>query len=486
MDPFKSNIDHLTPELMQRYLDGDLSKEERHEVEKLMAESDFDSDAMEGFQNNAVDLENDLLLLNQSLIQRIRKEKVLFPLWFKIAASVLVIAVSIALVINYDFNFSEIQNEISSVETDEASVNPSEDKDALDLVNQDSLMALREEVVLSEPKPKKDIEPDNVVQVDDSENQEDQSSLETIAQTEADDHEFVESTDATEEIAETLAGKVSGVIADKNPIVEDKISSGEKFTETEETEDEATTAPINLKKADRAQPSTIQETLEKAKRSGLESRSAMAQSRTNKKIKGQVTSIEDDEPLPGVNIILKGTTIGTVTDIDGNYSLDLQGGSENTLVASFIGLSAQEVEVGDRSQVDIQLSPDVVQLSEVVVTGYAIETKKQNLGYAIQSVDDSDIRKNLIAARPQLNKSEYQEYLQNNVRIPIDSISSRVVVKFDVLPDGSLTNFIINKAPGPAYREEAIRLIKEGPQWLPATENDSAVTDQVKVRVRFK
>ena len=77
-----------------------------------------------------------------------------------------------------------------------------------------------------------------------------------------------------------------------------------------------------------------------------------AQQRT---ISGKVTSVEDGSALPGVNVVLKGSTAGTVTDIDGNYSLSVptEGG---TLVFSFIGLASEEVEIGSRSVVDIQMT----------------------------------------------------------------------------------------------------------------------------------
>ncbi|MGD1959468.1 MAG: hypothetical protein ACFB2Y_11465, partial [Fulvivirga sp.] len=79
MDPFKSNIDHLTPELMEKYLNGTLSKEDRYEVEKLMMDSNFESEAFEGYAGTYVDLEKDLAQLNQHLSDRIQQEKRLFP-----------------------------------------------------------------------------------------------------------------------------------------------------------------------------------------------------------------------------------------------------------------------------------------------------------------------------------------------------------------------------------------------------------------------
>ncbi|MEO1098549.1 MAG: carboxypeptidase-like regulatory domain-containing protein [Bacteroidota bacterium] len=112
-----------------------------------------------------------------------------------------------------------------------------------------------------------------------------------------------------------------------------------------------------------------------------------AQERT---ISGKVSSIEDGSALPGVNVVLKGTSTGTVTDIDGNYNLSVpsEGG---TLIFSFIGLATEEIEIGARSVIDLQMSPDVEQLSEVVITAVGIETNKRALGYSVQNVDAEEI-----------------------------------------------------------------------------------------------
>jgi len=112
-------------------------------------------------------------------------------------------------------------------------------------------------------------------------------------------------------------------------------------------------------------------------------------------VSGKVTAAEDGSPLPGVNVVLKGTTNGTVTDADGNFKLTVptSGGS---LVFTFIGLSTQEVAIGERTVVDISLNLDVQQLSEVVVTGQGALREKKALGYAISSVGSDQI-----AARPQ-------------------------------------------------------------------------------------
>lgn len=115
---------------------------------------------------------------------------------------------------------------------------------------------------------------------------------------------------------------------------------------------------------------------------------AQAQERT---VSGRVTSAEDALPLPGVNVIVKGTSNGTVTDSDGQYTLTTSG-SDVTLVFSFIGFVSQEILVGDRTMVDLQLASDVTQLGEVVVTAAGIEREKKSLGYRMENVSGSKLQ----------------------------------------------------------------------------------------------
>ena len=107
-------------------------------------------------------------------------------------------------------------------------------------------------------------------------------------------------------------------------------------------------------------------------------------------ITGKVSSSDDGSALPGVNVVIKGTTNGTVTDADGKYSLSIPS-SGGSLVFSFIGLKTSEIEVGDRTVVDIQLGLDVTQLSEIVVTAQGIEREQKSLGFAQTTISSASL-----------------------------------------------------------------------------------------------
>ncbi|MBL3654794.1 SusC/RagA family TonB-linked outer membrane protein [Fulvivirga sediminis] len=113
-----------------------------------------------------------------------------------------------------------------------------------------------------------------------------------------------------------------------------------------------------------------------------------AQERT---VSGKVTSAADGSGLPGVNVIVKGTSNGTVTDIEGAYTLSVP--ENSTLVFSFVGLKTQEIAVSGRSKVDVQMANDVQQLTEVVVTAMNVSRDKASLGYSQQTLDSDAVSK---------------------------------------------------------------------------------------------
>ncbi len=116
----------------------------------------------------------------------------------------------------------------------------------------------------------------------------------------------------------------------------------------------------------------------------LVSSAAWSQSKT---VTGKVTSADDDSAIPGVNILEKGTSNGTVTDAEGNYSIAV--GTNSTLVFSFVGYASTEVVVGNQSTVNVTLNLDVTSLSEIVVTGYGTQEKKE-LTSSVTSIKSKD------------------------------------------------------------------------------------------------
>ncbi len=114
---------------------------------------------------------------------------------------------------------------------------------------------------------------------------------------------------------------------------------------------------------------------------------ASAQERT---VNGTVASSEDNSSVPGVNVVVKGTTIGTITDLDGKFSIAVPN-DESIVVFSYIGMVTQEIVIGTRSSLEVLLHPDVQQLNEIVVVAMGLEKEKRSLNYATQNVDSKVI-----------------------------------------------------------------------------------------------
>ena len=102
------------------------------------------------------------------------------------------------------------------------------------------------------------------------------------------------------------------------------------------------------------------------------------------RVTGNVTSSEDGEPVVGASVLVKGTNVGTITDIDGNFTIGNVPRNATTLVVSFIGMQTQEIPI--RETVRVMLRPDSELLDEVVVTAMGISKEKKALGYAVQDV----------------------------------------------------------------------------------------------------
>src|SRR6056297_1262024 len=108
-------------------------------------------------------------------------------------------------------------------------------------------------------------------------------------------------------------------------------------------------------------------------------------------VTGTVTVASDEMPLPGVNVLVKGTNEGTVTDMEGNYSIEV--GEDAILVFSSLGFETQEQAVNGRSVINVSMVENLEGLDEVVVTSFGIEQEKRSLGYAVQEINAEEITK---------------------------------------------------------------------------------------------
>ena len=109
-----------------------------------------------------------------------------------------------------------------------------------------------------------------------------------------------------------------------------------------------------------------------------------------KVISGTITSADDNKPIPGVQVVVEGTTVGTVTNLDGFYELTVPANAKK-LVFSFVGMVPQTIEIGTQTTIDVTMATDMLNLEGVVVTALGISREKKSLGYATQEVSGEAI-----------------------------------------------------------------------------------------------
>jgi len=158
-----------------------------------------------------------------------------------------------------------------------------------------------------------------------------------------------------------------------------------------------------------------------------------------KTINGSVTDLQG-VPLPGVNIIIKGTSTGTQTDFDGNYTINASVGE--TLVFSYVGLKTTEQVVGSSNTINVQLQEDAQALEEVVVTAFGIKRNPKDLGYAVSEIKASEVLEN---SEPDLVRSLNGKVpgVNVNVSVGVAGASSQINIRGATTLQGSSQPLII-------------------------------------------
>ena len=149
-----------------------------------------------------------------------------------------------------------------------------------------------------------------------------------------------------------------------------------------------------------------------------------------KKVTGRVVSGDNDEGLPGVNVIVRGTTTGGITDVEGRYSVNVPG-DDATLIFSSVGYITEEITVGNQSVIDVILAPDITALDEIIVIGYGT-AKKKDLTGAIVNVKAETVEK--------YKPTSVSEILRTTVPglVVGYSTSAKNVPGFDIRGDNSI------------------------------------------------
>lgn len=442
----KKNKKHIQKDL-EKFLDysgGQLTGMERNSFEKDFQKDPFDADAAEGLSSIPRDEALvDMNDLNTRLSGRTRRTG--YVILFRIAAAMAALFAIGTLILFLTSDLNNIFNRVAVTEnnrSDDENINKGEEK--------------TEPVIFEKPSIETEIETINAPEVTDNK---------TVAGIVRQDDNNTSGYAETKEKQKT----------DENNYRSDPEPPEVVYQVTinEDLKTRAAAEDIPLSKA--------------AKSETADAGRIITRKYIDNYVRGVVISSEDQLPLPGATVKIRGTTEGTYTDQYGNFELAVMPDTAITLVAEYIGMEQNEVSLDKPENVQITLSPSETALDEVVVIGYGVQ-KKSNIsgGVATIGMDESP---DYQLPSPVTGNRKYKEYIKENLQYPTgDTTISRavVVLNFTVAENGRPKNISVLKSPGKSFSEEAIRLLVSGPDWLPAKRDGEIIEEGTMIRIVFK
>lgn len=448
---------------IEKYLKGELTSTEMHALERKALSDPFLADALEGAQHaGAENFSADISMLQHALENRVDKKSKTIPLWnwtMRIAAGLMLLAASTFILYSL---LDDKKGEELAMSKQSAPPSP--------VVEEPKQAATTDSVIAEEPEKSQPEPSEQVFKLERPAGAGEKESRIPLSVQPIQQAPPATADDAQED---KLAWKSFDQDVDtKSQPLEQKPAMDSTLRGY------AAFEKPDAQKAPSGVIATAPALREEAKRKRSSAAGAEASEPPNTQaIRGQVTSAEDDTPLPGVNVLISGTNIGTVTDSEGNYVIPIEDMNQR-LVFSFIGMESKEVDGGASGVLNVKLDPDMSQLSEVVVVGYGAEKKE---GEEVHMYE---------FASPEGGRTAFKQYLEKSLRYPEqaleNNVEGKVTVQFTVDPTGRLTDFRVIKGIGFGCDEEVIRLIKNGPKWAPTKRDAEPAKDRVKVRMRFK
>lgn len=453
---------HLTPETIREYLDGKLDSAAMHGVELHLLECEFCADAVEGFelsQQSHVKTDQALLSLRKKLNQKIKEHErprmMRWPAWSAAAGIALAIAGYVVI------RQQEQEQELLAIEQSEAFLQTGINDTLIIFLPEEPEPVSREMLLASNTPGFRRLQPELY------------SSPEGHPDGQGTTAEPAAAKEAVPE--ERLAAAASGQGAEAAPektITDSPVAAARSKRQADarplpdsqaSTNRIARAAPVDSpdtgsgivvvgngsqRKAAVTGNISIRGTGNGTDTAGNETDAALTHSRL---ITGRVVA-KDNTSLPGVSVLLEGTRQGTSTDVGGNFTLEVPEG-EHELVVSMIGYETDTVRVNPHADnLLLAMQPAEQGLDEVVVVGFSGKKRKQ------------------VSPTPVIGKEAYEKYLADSLRYPEEAldmhIEGEVVVGFTVRGSGQPANFRVLQPLGYGCDEEAIRLIRQGPDWI--------------------
>jgi hypothetical protein len=439
----RSANDHL------QYLRRELSNRERFVFEKGLEADPFEQEAMEGLETlEANQAEQDILDLHNSLRKRLsRRRRVAFYSIAATVASLLIVGTV----------FLKIQNFNPS--SDEKQVYPEESFDSGTPFEAQAIPPVQKEAAITEPvspTPDKTLDRTQADPIPESE------PIKIVDQKDKEPNK-IETYDFAmpeEDQAETEASIMAVPAPMKEDLKEEQITHLEAEPKARDKEKRVTQSARNSGKRKKSMAQPV-------------AQSPQEISMLSGKVSGIVISAEDQGPIPGAMVENRTFNSYVVTDIDGRFDIAVQEDTNTMIAASFIGMETKEVSVEGGTDVELVLQADPIALEEVMVV--KSENAEELAAYTV--------------AEPSVGYEAYKSYIEEHIQFPVENTASEkavVVLKFKITRKGKIREVAAIRSPGEAFSAEAIRLLKEGPSWIPANNEDGPLDDWIRMRIVFK
>lgn len=214
------------------------------------------------------------------------------------------------------------------------------------------------------------------------------------------------------------------------------------------------------------------------------------------KVEGTVVDDATGYPITGASVIIRNTTKGTITDLDGKFTLEAP--EDAVIVLSYIGMQTYSI-IASKENIEfikknpVRLKGDTQQMDEVVVVGYEQEEKTENKQPQTSTKPEKDEEIFMVVEKmPKFpgGMIELMKYISKNIKYPVKAqeakIQGRVIVQFIVNKDGSTSDFTILRSVSPELDGEAIRVLSRMPKWEPGMQRGKAVTVKYTLPVTFR
>jgi TonB family protein len=188
-------------------------------------------------------------------------------------------------------------------------------------------------------------------------------------------------------------------------------------------------------------------------------------------INGRVYSKNDRQPMPGVTVVVNGSNKATTTNNRGEFTLPVDSNSAQSLSIAYVGFTTKVVNTHSNQSVNVELEESQNKLNEVVV----LDKYKKEVTTAL-------VYSPTAAYYPLGGWQDYQSYLLNNNNLTKNGLTGKeVILTFEVKPNGNPTNITVVKSEGKVMDKEAVRLLNDGPKWLPIDKSKKG-TSQVAIK----